>query len=79
MKVKKEYLFIIALILIGFLLRVFVTNCYYWDELVYLQHSEILSGKVNNYNEFDLRPPMLSILIAGLYYFWHNPLVANFQ
>ncbi len=76
-KIKKEFLFILILLLIGFSLRIFLTTCYYWDELIYLQHAEILSGKENNYNEFDFRPPLLSILIAGLYSLWHNPIIAN--
>lgn len=74
---KRELLFIVIILAIGFLLRLFLTNCYYWDELVYLQHSEILSGKVDNYNEFAFRPLLFSILISGLYLIWHNPLMAN--
>ncbi|MCX8194354.1 MAG: glycosyltransferase family 39 protein, partial [Candidatus Pacearchaeota archaeon] len=74
---KKELLFIIIILAICFLLRLFLTTCYYWDELVYLQHAEIISGKVDNYNEFDFRPPLLPLLIAGLYLVWHNPIIAN--
>ncbi len=76
-KIKKEFLILIILLLIGFSLRVFLSTCYYWDELIYLQHSEIMTGKINNYNELDFRPPLLSVMIAGFYLFWHNSLIAN--
>lgn len=76
-KEGRKEIFIILLITIGFLLRIFLTNCYYWDESIYLQHAEIFSGKIDNYNEFDLRPPILPLIISGLYTIWHNPLIAN--
>jgi 4-amino-4-deoxy-L-arabinose transferase-like glycosyltransferase len=74
---KKILIILLFLFIIGFALRIFLTTCYYWDELSYLQNSEILSGKVNNYNEFDFRPPLISVIISGLYLIWHNPLIAN--
>lgn len=76
-KSNQEALLVCVLLLAGFLLRVFTTQCYYWDELVYLQHAEIISGKMNNYNEFDFRPPLTPLLIAGSYLIWHNPFMAN--
>jgi len=74
---KNIFLVLFILLIAGFSLRFFSTDCYYWDELVYLQHAEILSGKVDNYNEMDFRPPLLPMVISGAYVFWHNPLIAN--
>ncbi len=54
----------------GFLLRAFPvqTGMQYWDETVYLQHGEILAGeRVDTYNEFDFRPPLLSLLLGGVF------------
>ena len=76
-KLNKETKILIILFVLAFTLRIFLTTCYYWDELVYLQHADILSGKVDNYNEFEFRPPLLSIIIFELYLIWHNPLIAN--
>ncbi len=75
---KKIFWLLFLLVAAGFSLRIFLTDCYYWDELVYLQHAEILSGnKADNYNELDFRPPLLSIMVSGAYVFWHNPLIGN--
>lgn len=46
------------------------TGVHYWDETVYLQHGKILAGDhPNNYNEFDFRPPLYSLLIGGIFLF----------
>lgn len=74
---KAEVYFLIFLLVIAIALRIFISTCYYWDELVYMQHADIFSGKIDNYNEFDIRPPMLPMMISGLYSLWHNPLLAN--
>lgn len=74
---NKEKLLILAVLVIGFSLRIFTTSCYSWDEFVYLQHADIISGKIDNYNEFDFRPPLVPILISIVYLFWHSTLAAN--
>ncbi|MBD3354964.1 phospholipid carrier-dependent glycosyltransferase [Candidatus Woesearchaeota archaeon] len=75
---KKIFWLLFVLVIAGFSLRIFLTDCYYWDELVYLQHAEILSSnKADNYNELEFRPPMLPVMISGAYIFWHNPLIGN--
>ena len=68
---RKILLTALALIFIaGFLLRFFPVRggYHYWDETVYLQHAEILSGESpDNYNEFDFRPPLFSLILAGVF------------
>jgi len=78
MNKSKRVLIFILILIIGFILRVFLTTCYFWDEVVYLQHAEIFHGKVNNYNEFSIRPLFISILFSLSFYIWHNSLSANF-
>jgi 4-amino-4-deoxy-L-arabinose transferase-like glycosyltransferase len=75
--IRGVFFILLILFLLGFFLRIFLTNCYYWDEIVYLQHADIFSGKINNYNEFDIRPPLISLIFAGLFKIWNNPLIAN--
>lgn len=43
------------------------TGSHYWDETVYLQNAEVVSGESpNNYNELDFRPPLLTLILAPL-------------
>lgn len=77
---NKKILVLIAIIIaVAFVLRFSDRDCFYvWDELVYLQHSEIISDlKADNFNEFYFRPIMLPVLIAGIYKINHSPLAAN--
>lgn len=68
---RKILLAALAVILIaGFLLRLFPVRSgyHYWDETVYLQHGEILAGESPDvYNEFDFRPPLFSLILAGTF------------
>ncbi len=44
------------------------TGYHYWDETVYLQHGEIIAGDApDTYNEFDFRPPLMGLLLGGLF------------
>ncbi len=64
---RKTLLVLSVILLAGFTLRTFPVNTgsHYWDETVYLQQGEIITGQSpNNYNEFDFRPPLFSFLIA---------------
>ncbi len=61
---KHMLLFIFS---ISFILRTLPVNLGYhiWDETVYLSHAEIIAGiRQNYYNEFEIRPPLLSFLLA---------------
>jgi 4-amino-4-deoxy-L-arabinose transferase-like glycosyltransferase len=71
MERRKILLILLTLILVaGFLLRLFPvrTGYHYWDETVYLQQGEILAGESpNNYNEFDFRPPLFSLILGSIF------------
>ncbi|MEA3430723.1 MAG: glycosyltransferase family 39 protein [Nanoarchaeota archaeon] len=49
----------------------------YWDETVYLQHSEIMFSGRDNYSELHFRPPMISIFFFFGYFVWHSALMAH--
>lgn len=78
---RKILLTAIAFILIaGFLLRFFPVRggYHYWDETVYLQHAEILTGESPNvYNEFEFRPPLFSLILAGAFFISSSLLSAH--
>jgi 4-amino-4-deoxy-L-arabinose transferase-like glycosyltransferase len=82
---RKEVYICIAIILIlflsGFFIRFFPvrTGFHYWDECVYLQHAEIISGtrSIENFNEFNIRPPLLPLLISLFYLPWHSVVMAH--
>lgn len=68
---RKIFLIVLAFILAaGFLLRLFPVRggYHYWDETVYLQHAEVLTGESPDvYNEFEFRPPLFSLILAGAF------------
>lgn len=71
-------LFIILLLVVPFFLRLLpLRNAHYWDETVYLQHSEIMFSGRDNYSELNFRPPMMSILFFFGYLIWHDALMAH--
>lgn len=80
-QIRIYLILLLLLFLVGFFIR-FVpvrTGFHYWDECVYLQHAEIISGfrAENLFNEFDIRPPLLPLLIAGIYQFSHSLIAAH--
>ncbi|MBW3022374.1 glycosyltransferase family 39 protein [Candidatus Woesearchaeota archaeon] len=78
MKKLSAVLFIIFLLVVPFYLRLFpLRTSHYWDETVYLQHSEIFFSGRDNYSELDFRPPVLSILFFLGYFIWHNVFMAH--
>ena len=78
-KDKKVYVpLLIVLFLILIALWTFPLRMYHWwDEVVYLQNAEVIFSGVDNYSELSFRPPLLSILFAGIFFFWHSPLAAS--
>lgn len=63
----KIRILILTILLLGLCLRLFPVRIdyHYWDETVYLQHAEILTGESpDNYNEFEFRPPLLPLLLT---------------
>jgi len=70
-------LFLLALLLASFIVRVVpLRYAYWWDETSYLQNAETLLG-AQNYNEFNARPPLISIIIAAGFLLWHHPFTAD--
>jgi 4-amino-4-deoxy-L-arabinose transferase-like glycosyltransferase len=43
-----------------------------WDEWVYLQNAQVICCNKNNYSELAFRPPLLSLLFAGVFWFKHS-------
>lgn len=67
------YIFLSIILILSFLLSLWpLQTSHWWDEAVYLQHSEVIFSHRNNYDEFNLRPPLLSLLIALGYFFKHH-------
>ena len=72
------YFLLAVLLVISFILRLWpIQISHWWDETVYLQHSEIIFSGINNYNEFNLRPPLLSIIFAAGYFIKHSVFTAS--
>ena len=72
------YSSLVILLIISFILRLWPLQIsHWWDETVYLQDAEVIFSGVNNYNEFNLRPPMLSLLFAVGYIFKHSIFTAS--
>ncbi|MFP4118710.1 MAG: ArnT family glycosyltransferase [Candidatus Woesearchaeota archaeon] len=73
------FILLIIILLSSLIVRTLpVRNDYhYWDETVYLQNAEVLIGEQpqNHYHEWDLRPPLFS-LILGLIMFFTTSLPA---
>ncbi|MEK6947648.1 MAG: glycosyltransferase family 39 protein [Nanoarchaeota archaeon] len=76
---KKLFILIVILfILITFTIRLVpLRTSHWWDETVYLQNAEIIYSGSESYNEWNFRPPLLSILITGIFYIWHNVFVVS--
>src|ERR1019366_6076390 len=49
-----------------------ISKTHFWDEMVYLQNAQVICcGKIN-YSELDYRPPLLSLIYAGVFLLWHR-------
>jgi 4-amino-4-deoxy-L-arabinose transferase-like glycosyltransferase len=64
------------LVLLGvaaFLVRIWgISKTHFWDEMVYLQNAQVICcGKIN-YSELDFRPPLISLIYAGVFLLWHH-------
>lgn len=80
MKIKPAHLVVSSIFLLGLLLALFPINTgyHYWDETVYLQHGEILAGESpNNFNEFDIRPPLFSLMLGAVFSISHSLVSAH--
>ena len=61
------------LVAAAFLVRVWgISKDHFWDEMVYLQNAQVICcGKIN-YSELDFRPPLISLIFAGVFLLWHH-------
>ncbi len=75
---RNDALLLAGILLAALLLRTIpLTYSHFWDETVYLQHARIIIDGRTNYNEFDYKAPLLSILYAAGYLVWNDIYVAN--
>jgi 4-amino-4-deoxy-L-arabinose transferase-like glycosyltransferase len=72
-KTRLEFLLLFLLAAAAFLVRVWgISKAHFWDEMVYLQNAQVICcGKIN-YSELDFRPPLISLIWAGVFLFWHH-------
>jgi len=71
-------LLLVLIILLGIILRLWpIQVAHWWDETSYLQNAEVIFSGSSNYDEFQIRPPLLSLLIAGMFIFYHNTFSAG--
>ncbi len=70
---KREVLLLFLLVAAAFLVRVWgISKDHFWDEMVYLQNAQVICcGKIN-YSELDFRPPLISLIFAGVFLLWHH-------
>ncbi|QGA80109.1 ArnT family glycosyltransferase [Candidatus Nanohalobium constans] len=79
-EIKPVHLAVISIFLLGFLAGLLPVNTgyHYWDETVYLQHGEILAGESpNTFNEFDIRPPLFSLMLGAVFSLSHSIVSAH--
>jgi hypothetical protein len=65
--------FLSILFVAAFLVRLWgMSKSHFWDEMVYLQNAQVICcGKIN-YSELDFRPPLLSLIFAGVFLLWRH-------
>ena len=68
-----EFFLLLLLVAAAFLVRIWgISKIHFWDEMVYLQNAQVICcGKIN-YSELDYRPPLLSLIYAGVFLLWHR-------
>jgi 4-amino-4-deoxy-L-arabinose transferase-like glycosyltransferase len=77
LQISKVNLWLIFLFVATFILRLWgISHMHYWDENVYLQNAEFIFSGKHNYNEIDSRPPLISVLFAAAFWFWHSDYAA---
>ena len=63
----------VLLIVAAFVLRVWaLSKVHFWDETVYLQNADVICCGKANYSELGRRPPLLSLIFAGVFLLWHH-------
>src|SRR5579864_4065030 len=68
-----ESAFVFLLIGAAFVLRVWgLSKMHFWDETVYLQNAQVICCGKTNYSELDFRPPLISLIYAGVFLLWRH-------
>ena len=49
-----------------------MSKLHFWDEMVYLQNAQVICCGKTNYSELAFRPPLISLIFAGLFLLWHH-------
>ncbi len=77
-RLPAEAIFLLALAAVAFLVRLWpIWRVHFWDEAVYLQNAEVICCAKTNYSELSSRPPLLSLLFAGVFRLWHHVYAAS--
>ena len=74
-----EIIFIAMLFVSSFIIRIYpIHYSHWWDECIYLQHAEIISGlRENTFNEFHLRPPLLPVILSAGFLVYESVFIAS--
>jgi 4-amino-4-deoxy-L-arabinose transferase-like glycosyltransferase len=73
-----EIVFLILVVGAAVLIRLWpIWQVHFWDETVYLQNAEVICCGKHNYSELASRPPLLSLLYAGVFKVWHHVYAAS--
>jgi hypothetical protein len=75
---RLEWLCFVLLIAGAFLIRWWgLTRMHFWDECVYLLNAAFMNSVNVGYNEIETRPPLLSLIFAGVFHIWDSDYAAE--
>ena len=70
---RLEPIFLTLLFGAAYLVRIWgVSRIHFWDEMVYLQNAQVICCGSHNYSELSYRPPLISLLFAGVFIIRHS-------
>ena len=68
-----EFFLLFLLVAAAFLVRIWgISKAHFWDEMVYLQNAQVICCGKTNYSELDFRPPLISLIYAGVFLLWRH-------
>ncbi|MGA2571519.1 MAG: glycosyltransferase family 39 protein [Terracidiphilus sp.] len=72
-RIRFEFVFVALVVIAAFVVRVWgLSHVHFWDEMAYLQNAEVICCGKTNYSELASRPPLLSLIFAGVFRLWHS-------
>ena len=75
---RLEWICFVLLIAGAFLIRWWgLTRMHFWDECVYLLNAAFMNSVNVGYNEIESRPPLLSLIFAGVFHVWNSDYAAE--